>query len=104
MNRRRISEVLKEFDPGDMQKLLEMIMYADDLNCNIVDADLMEKSIKLQKEVYDAMRTGIGKGKATQLLYQYEQSSNDVHCVENEHWFKVGLKTGYVLCQILNEE
>ena len=86
------------------KKLIELIMYADDLNCNVVDEELMKESVKLQNEIYDAMCDGIDQEEALGLLEQYEEINNELHQAEDEHWFKVGLKTGFAICQILNEE
>ena len=100
----RISEVIKEVNPEDVQKLLEMIMYEDEENCKIVDQELMNKNIALQRQVYEAMCLSMSRKEALRLLDKYEESNCELHGAENQHWFKMGIRTGIALSKILDEE
>ena len=100
----RISEIIKESNPEDVQKLLEMIMYEDEQNCKIPDQELMDKNIALQRQVYEAMCLSMPRKEALRLLDKYEESNCEIQEVENQHWFKAGIRTGIALSKILYEE
>ena len=86
-----------------MRNIIETILLDDELNRNIVDSRLIEKSLHIRSKIHEAMCKGISNLEASDLLEQYDQIDNEIHEAEREHWLKVGVRIGYEFFSIINK-
>ena len=82
--------------------LVQTILLDDELNHNAVDASLMEKALCIRAKLKKAMCTGVSKQEAFNLLEQSDEIDNEIHDAEKEYWFKLGIKMGYEVHEIIN--
>lgn len=87
---------------ADVEKMIESIIYSDELNMNYNQWPETTESLALGVKVYEAMINGVGEEQAFSLLEAYDEARERVRDIEKKYWVKNGIRLGFAFQQIIN--